>query len=174
VPWHGCGHLRRSGRVRGCIPKTGWGAQDQCWENEYKKHSIHCHERCLFLQSPTISHSFIPGRATMRLSALVLGFLPVLSLAAAIDRPGDKPGGNLPDGKPPGPPGGGNGNNTSGNKPGPGPGPGPGHDRDRELDAAASRRIDQMEATYQRNLLNSIKGRKTGCTSDKLLKRREW
>lgn len=102
----------------------------------------------------------------MKFSTLVFGFLPFLSLAAVIDRPGDKPG-NLPDGSPP------SGNNPGGNSPG-GNKPGPGHDRDRELDAAASRRIEQMEATYQRNILNSIKGRKTGCTNSKLLKRREW
>ncbi|KAK5659989.1 hypothetical protein OQA88_13455 [Cercophora sp. LCS_1] len=41
-------------------------------------------------------------------------------------------------------------------------------------DAAAWRRIDQLQTQYQQNIRNAIKGRQTGCTPSKLLRRREW
>lgn len=44
---------------------------------------------------------------------------------------------------------------------------------DRE-EAAAARRIDQLQRQYQRYIRDTIRTRRTGCTSRNILRRREW
>ena len=51
------------------------------------------------------------------------------------------------------------------------PGHGGGHD---PKEAAASRRIDHLQSEYQKYIRDTIKTRKTGCTSKNILRRREW
>lgn len=41
-------------------------------------------------------------------------------------------------------------------------------------EAVAAKKILNFQKQYQEHILETIKPRKTGCTKDKLLKRREW
>ena len=41
-------------------------------------------------------------------------------------------------------------------------------------EAAAARRIDQLQRNYQKYIKGAIRHRRTGCTSKTILERKEW
>lgn len=41
-------------------------------------------------------------------------------------------------------------------------------------EAVAARRIDKLQKQYQTHILDTIKPRKTGCTTKTILRRKEW